>query len=895
MGCSFLVAANFTNSSGFFNSVKPSKNTAAPFATANDNCATATSITSFPYTNNQSDGASAAADGFVTTCEDDEMNDGLWYKVQGNGDNIQVTIIPNDNYDPQLGIYSGECDELACEGTIDNSGSGGEETLLISNSAVGTTYYINIGHYSSSTDIDENSFVIEVISFGVPANDNCAGATEITSMPYTNHQTDAAGASPDGFLTVCDDDEMNDGVWYSVEGDGTDIQVTVTPDSQDYDFQLAVFSGDCSVLTCEGTVDNSGSGEEETLLIANSVAGTIYYINIGHYSDEDDELESNFTITVSPPPTVPVNDNCAGAIEITTIPYSNNQIDAVAATEDGFVTTCNDEMNDGVWYSVEGDGSNIEITVSPSSSYDPQLGIFTGTCDSFTCVGTVDDGGSGGEETFSIRNSAVGTIYYINIGHYSSSDDEPEKNFTIDVISTPALDVPANDNCTGATAITSMPYNNNQTDGAGATSDGFVTACTNSEMNDGLWYSVAGNGNNIEISVTPAGDYDIAIGVFTGTCDAFECVETVDDAGEGNEENITIPRSEVGVTYYINVGYYSGYDDEEENSFVIDVISTVPPDFAECSAAIFPLDGATDVPVGDVDFTWDIPATGGEIDSYNLYGGTTTPLTDDDFIGNYDTNTANLTITGYNSLFYWKVVPLNSGGEAIGCDEWTFTTLLPPPVPDNDTCETATDITSFPYNETLDASSATNNDGFILTCSSGMNDGIWYTVTGNGSDIVINATSENWDAELAVYTGSCGSFICYDFADNGVSGDTESITIEDSEVGARYFINFGHYSDSSDSDEGPSTIEILSNGLSVGDNQFKNFVAYPNPVKDFLNLSHTETISSVEIFNLVGQKMITKSLDATQSQIDMSNLSSGTYFVKVTSGQATKTIKVLKQ
>ncbi len=82
----------------------------------------------------------------------------------------------------------------------------------------------------------------------------------------------------------------------------------------------------------------------------------------------------------------------------------------------------------------------------------------------------------------------------------------------------------------------------------------------------------------------------------------------------------------------------------------------------------------------------------------------------------------------------------------------------------------------------------------------------------------------------------------------------------------------------------------LSNNLFTSN----NFSFYPNPVKDILNISFSKTISQVNIYNIVGQEVAVKSINDTQSQIDMSNLSRGTYVVKITSEGLTQTIKVLK-
>jgi hypothetical protein len=62
-----------------------------------------------------------------------------------------------------------------------------------------------------------------------------------------------------------------------------------------------------------------------------------------------------------------------------------------------------------------------------------------------------------------------------------------------------------------------------------------------------------------------------------------------------------------------------------------------------------------------------------------------------------------------------------------------------------------------------------------------------------------------------------------------------------------------------------------------------------------LNLSYTENITKVQVINLLGQEVRTNSMDATLAQVDMSNLPSGTYLVKVTANDKVKTIKVIKQ
>lgn len=87
----------------------------------------------------------------------------------------------------------------------------------------------------------------------------------------------------------------------------------------------------------------------------------------------------------------------------------------------------------------------------------------------------------------------------------------------------------------------------------------------------------------------------------------------------------------------------------------------------------------------------------------------------------------------------------------------------------------------------------------------------------------------------------------------------------------------------------------IDSTLGNGSVKANNFSFYPNPVKDVLHLSHDQNISDVAVFNLLGQQVITKAIDANATQIDMSGLASGSYLVKVTSDNQTKTIKIIKQ
>ncbi|SCX88965.1 Por secretion system C-terminal sorting domain-containing protein [Flavobacterium caeni] len=545
----------------------------------------------------------------------------------------------------------------------------------------------------------------------------------------------------------------------------------------------------------EEAADPAGAGtplneSELTYPASGLTEGTTYYFHLR--SNCGSSFSDWVTVSFTTLPPAPANDNCGTAIAIASLPHTVTQ-DATSATPDGVVDICSG-MNDGVWYTFVGDGAQVEVNLENVVGWDPELGVYTGACGAFACVDQVDDGGTGGGESLTFVTTQ-GTTYYINIGHYGgfAGGTEAEGPFTLNLIpSTPPTPL-ENETCATATAIPSLPYTTTL-DATPALADGVIDIC--SGMNDGVWYTFVGTGADVLVELVDVQGWDPELGVYTGSCGAFACVEQVDNGGTSGGESLVVLATVVGTTYYINVGHYGGFDggNESEGPFTLNVEEAVPP----------------------------------------------TPI-------------------------------------------------------DNDSCATATAIASFPYVNQLDATGATNNDGSIdVGCDAGaMNDGAWYTFAGTGNEITVIVGAPNgWDPEVAVYSGQCGTFTCVASADNGGTNGDEMVTFT-SETNVTYFINVGHYSDV-DNPEGSFVLDV-SETLATQSFSGANFVAFPNPVKDLLNVSYDNTIDNVAVYNLLGQNVLNQTIGAKSAQVDLSALTAGSYIVKFTSNDEVQSVKILKQ
>ena len=130
-----------------------------------------------------------------------------------------------------------------------------------------------------------------------------------------------------------------------------------------------------------------------------------------------------------------------------------------------------------------------------------------------------------------------------------------------------------------------------------------------------------------------------------------------------------------------------------------------------------------------------------------------------------------------------------------------------------------------------------------------------------------------------------------EITDDAEESNTVSFTPNTTDI---YYFGFNAYSEADQNRLFVDNISITGT-LKNEDFTVEDFKFSPNPVKDVLNLSYKQTISDVVVYNLLGQKVLESTINATSTQVDMSGLVNGSYLVKVSSESYTKTIKILKQ
>lgn len=302
--------------------------------------------------------------------------------------------------------------------------------------ATGTNYYLKVtavGSGGESAGCSERMFSTVPPP---PSNDECATAITLTVNPDLN-----CGAVTSGYTLGATDSNVDpapcygtadDDVWFKFTATATRhkislLNVVSTGTTVDTDTYFQVFSGGCGALSSILCSDPTSA------TISGLTVGQTYWVRVYSYFGSGNNQAFDICVGTYPPP--PANDECSGALTATAFPYTYVQNDGGGATNNGgFLTACPSGMNDGTWFKFTGDGDtyNITVTMPAGSDFDPKIGVFSGNCSSLSCENTMDNAGNGGTETISIPTLA-GNTYYINVGYYADSLDEPEGAFTINI------------------------------------------------------------------------------------------------------------------------------------------------------------------------------------------------------------------------------------------------------------------------------------------------------------------------------------------------------------------------------------------------------------------------------------------------------------------------------
>ncbi len=549
--------------------------TAVPLPPANDNCAGAYPV-SVGTTCTSVTGSLGGATQTLAGCSGN-ANDDVWFSFIATQASLNLSVTPGTYCDPVVQIFSGGCASLTsvvCDDTSFPIGANG--LINIPALTVGQTYYYRV--------YDAGSAAVPPVSYSFttcvtippppPANDDCTGSTLLTvGSSCTPVSSSVYGATQS--LTGCTG-TANDDVWFSFVATQISQTITVTPVAG-FDPVVELFSGTCSSLTsmnCNNVSYQTGAAGSFTF--SGMTVGQTYYYRVYQYSSSyPTSTNSSFTTCVTVPATPPANDNCNGAIALTSGTSCVSTAGTFYGSTQSMPSNCGGITNTyDVWYSFTAVDAYENFSLTLPAAQTVYAELFSGSCGSLTSMSCQSMSFSTSPST-TFDGLTVGQTYYIRI--YASSSLFPSATSTFTAcMTTPGA--PTNQDCLGAIPICSNVYSTTTTySGVGNIQNeinGTISCLGTGEKND-VWYTFTViNSGNLSFTITPnvlTEDYDWAVFNLTNA----NCWDINNNPGlqvscnfsgntgatgangiTGYQNNPVIPVV-AGQTYVINVSQFS--------------------------------------------------------------------------------------------------------------------------------------------------------------------------------------------------------------------------------------------------------------------------------------------------------------------------------------------------
>ena len=275
-----------------------------------------------------------------------------------------------------------------------------------------------------------------------------------------------------------------------------------------------------------------------------------------------------------------------------------------------------------------------------------------------------------------------------------------------------------------------------------------------------------------------------------------------------------------------------------------------------------------------------------------------------EIVGNDDScgTRSEATFTSDGTSTYYIMIEGYSGTE--GTYELAVTCMDNIPPPANDECASATAIALGSTLSGETNAGATQSAGDQPTCDSfGFIADVWYTFVAPASgEVTIQTTlGTASEASIAVYddcanldANSLGCTIA-----DGVDGELALTGLTD---GATYYVKIWNDgtvavppSAGSRTEGSFDVFAADTTTMGINDSSFEGFRFFPNPVQGTLSLRAQDNMQNVAVLNMLGQEVMNVSPNAMSNELDMSALSNGTYFVRVSIDGAVQNFKVIKE
>ena len=234
---------------------------------------------------------------------------GLWYTFSGDGADVTLSTCDSADFDTKISVWSGTCEDLICEGGVDDApGCGGNTSAVTVATTAGTTYHVLVHGFDGEAGPFILSMSCAPTCDPAVANDDCATAQEIQPQ-LIGACVPTQGTNVCAYTTAapnppCDPYSAAYDVWYSFNtGPSSDHTITVATITSDI-LGVSLYSacGPESFIDCYdpqlGPIELTGLD-----------TSAVYYVQIWNTGGD---AAGTFTICVEAPVLMSVPERTSG-------------------------------------------------------------------------------------------------------------------------------------------------------------------------------------------------------------------------------------------------------------------------------------------------------------------------------------------------------------------------------------------------------------------------------------------------------------------------------------------------------------------------------------------------------------------------------------------------------
>ena len=334
--------------------------------------------------------------------------------------NLNITgsrFTSSSSYTPYIQVLSG----AACAGftsiSCQAAATSGITRVSLAGLTVGNFYYIRVYTVTSPAASGANKWNFDICVQHQPGNDECAGAINLTPGATCTNITgtlDLATANTTGVVQSCWAANTYRDVWYRFIATATTHTVNLSNMGANVaNPRIQIYSGSCAGLSIVGCAATS------ILTQAGLTIGSTYFVRIANTTDASGlGGVANFSICITNAAAPPANDDCSGAITLTSntscVKTSGTLLNSTA---NAAIASCG-SINTGsgeVWYSFTATTAYPTITISDdnfpggSGGARPWIQLFSGGCGSSSLAC--------GQQSLTPSGAGltVGSIYYFRV------------------------------------------------------------------------------------------------------------------------------------------------------------------------------------------------------------------------------------------------------------------------------------------------------------------------------------------------------------------------------------------------------------------------------------------------------------------------------------------------